>query len=219
MLLVNVSCTAGGGGVNSSSRQPRPCNSAAPAHACTNACDSMHSTNLLKSSSRQQRLCKSIAPAFACTEACDPTHSTNLLLSVFVLQHCVLACLLLSCRELPLRMADFGVLHRNEFSGALSGLTRVRRFVQDDAHIFCRPDQVCEGGQGAREFHEQRFASTQAAAISARIVPVEGLHALCAGGVDSCAHRRGRRTAGSSEQSVSASKDCRVQHAGALCWM
>jgi threonyl-tRNA synthetase len=39
-------------------------------------------------------------------------------------------------------MADFGVLHRNEFSGALSGLTRVRRFVQDDAHIFCRADQV-----------------------------------------------------------------------------
>lgn len=47
-----------------------------------------------------------------------------------------------SYRELPLRLADFGVLHRNEFSGALSGLTRVRRFQQDDAHIFCRPDQV-----------------------------------------------------------------------------
>jgi threonyl-tRNA synthetase len=47
-----------------------------------------------------------------------------------------------SYRDLPLRMADFGVLHRNEYSGALSGLTRVRRFVQDDAHIFCRPDQV-----------------------------------------------------------------------------
>lgn len=47
-----------------------------------------------------------------------------------------------SARELPLRLADFGVLHRNEYSGALSGLTRVRRFVQDDAHIFCRPDQV-----------------------------------------------------------------------------
>jgi len=42
-----------------------------------------------------------------------------------------------SYRELPLRMADFGVLHRNEISGALSGLTRVRRFQQDDAHIFC----------------------------------------------------------------------------------
>eukprot|EP00884_Botryococcus_braunii_P020679 jgi/Botrbrau1/7295/Bobra.0318s0027.1 len=47
-----------------------------------------------------------------------------------------------SYRELPLRLADFGVLHRNEYSGALTGLTRVRRFVQDDAHIFCRPDQV-----------------------------------------------------------------------------
>lgn len=41
-------------------------------------------------------------------------------------------------KELPLRYADFGVLHRNEISGALSGLTRVRRFQQDDAHIFCR---------------------------------------------------------------------------------
>ena len=47
-----------------------------------------------------------------------------------------------SWRELPLRMADFGVLHRNELSGALTGLTRVRRFQQDDAHIFCRADQV-----------------------------------------------------------------------------
>lgn len=47
-----------------------------------------------------------------------------------------------SWRELPLRLADFGVLHRNELSGTLSGLTRVRRFQQDDAHIFCRMDQV-----------------------------------------------------------------------------
>ncbi|KAI0567171.1 threonine--tRNA ligase cytoplasmic [Gracilaria domingensis] len=47
-----------------------------------------------------------------------------------------------SYRELPLRMADFGVLHRNELSGTLGGLTRVRRFQQDDAHIFCTPDQV-----------------------------------------------------------------------------
>jgi len=47
-----------------------------------------------------------------------------------------------SYRELPMRMADFGVLHRNEFSGALHGLTRVRRFQQDDAHIFCRQDQM-----------------------------------------------------------------------------
>lgn len=47
-----------------------------------------------------------------------------------------------SYRELPLRLADFGVLHRNEASGALTGLTRVRRFQQDDAHIFCMPEQV-----------------------------------------------------------------------------
>jgi len=47
-----------------------------------------------------------------------------------------------SWKEMPLRFADFGVLHRNELSGALTGLTRVRRFQQDDAHIFCRPDQA-----------------------------------------------------------------------------
>ena len=47
-----------------------------------------------------------------------------------------------SYRELPMRIADFGVLHRNEASGALSGLTRVRRFQQDDTHIFCTEEQV-----------------------------------------------------------------------------
>nr|POE93245.1 threonine--trna ligase, cytoplasmic [Quercus suber] len=47
-----------------------------------------------------------------------------------------------SYRELPIRMAEFGVLHRNEASGALTGMTRVRRFVQDDTHIFCMESQV-----------------------------------------------------------------------------
>ncbi|TDH73530.1 hypothetical protein CCR75_007654 [Bremia lactucae] len=47
-----------------------------------------------------------------------------------------------SYRELPIRLADCGVLHRNELSGSLTGLTRVRRFQQDDAHIFCRDDQI-----------------------------------------------------------------------------
>lgn len=47
-----------------------------------------------------------------------------------------------SYRELPMRIADCGVLHRNEASGALSGLTRVRRFEQDDTHIFCMESQV-----------------------------------------------------------------------------
>ena len=47
-----------------------------------------------------------------------------------------------SYRELPVRYADFGRLHRYERSGVTHGLTRVRSFTQDDAHIFCRPDQV-----------------------------------------------------------------------------
>lgn len=47
-----------------------------------------------------------------------------------------------SYRELPLRLAEFGSCHRNEPSGALHGLMRVRSFIMDDAHIFCRPDQV-----------------------------------------------------------------------------
>lgn len=47
-----------------------------------------------------------------------------------------------SYRELPVRMADFGRLHRFERSGVMHGLTRVRTFCQDDAHIFCMPDQM-----------------------------------------------------------------------------
>ncbi len=47
-----------------------------------------------------------------------------------------------SYRDLPIRMAEFGSCHRNEPSGALHGLMRVRAFVQDDAHIFCTEDQI-----------------------------------------------------------------------------
>ena len=47
-----------------------------------------------------------------------------------------------SYRDLPLRLADFGRLHRNERSGVTHGLTRVRSFSQDDAHIFCKFDQI-----------------------------------------------------------------------------
>ena len=47
-----------------------------------------------------------------------------------------------SYRDLPLRMAEFGSCHRNEPSGALHGLMRVRAFTQDDAHIFCTEDQI-----------------------------------------------------------------------------
>jgi len=47
-----------------------------------------------------------------------------------------------SYRDLPLRMAELGVVHRHERSGVLHGLMRVRCFTQDDAHLYCRPDQV-----------------------------------------------------------------------------
>ena len=56
-----------------------------------------------------------------------------------------------SYRELPLRLAEFGTVYRYEQSGELSGMTRVRGFTQDDAHIFCRPDQVEEEFRGCLE--------------------------------------------------------------------
>ena len=49
-----------------------------------------------------------------------------------------------SYRDLPLRYSEYGRLHRNERSGTLSGLTRVRQFIQDDAHIYVRPDQLAD---------------------------------------------------------------------------
>lgn len=49
-----------------------------------------------------------------------------------------------SYRDLPVRMAEFGQVHRHELSGALNGMLRVRTFCQDDAHIFIRPDQIEE---------------------------------------------------------------------------
>ncbi|MFF2482306.1 threonine--tRNA ligase [Paenibacillus sp. NPDC058071] len=49
-----------------------------------------------------------------------------------------------SYRELPIRLSEFGQVHRHEYSGALSGMMRVRTFCQDDAHLFVRPDQIAE---------------------------------------------------------------------------
>lgn len=62
-------------------------------------------------------------------------------------------------RDLPIRYADFSPLHRNEVSGALSGLTRVRRFHQDDGHIFCRPVQVREEIERTLEFVETVYGT------------------------------------------------------------
>ncbi|KAJ5823437.1 hypothetical protein N7447_005777 [Penicillium robsamsonii] len=57
-----------------------------------------------------------------------------------------------SYRELPMRLADFGVLHRNEASGALSGLTRVRKFQQDDTHVLCTSEQIMSEVEGLFDF-------------------------------------------------------------------
>jgi threonyl-tRNA synthetase len=57
-----------------------------------------------------------------------------------------------SYKDLPLRLSDFSPLHRNEIKGALSGMTRVRKFQQDDSHIFCRFNQIQEEILGVLNF-------------------------------------------------------------------
>lgn len=63
-----------------------------------------------------------------------------------------------SYKELPLRIAEFGVLHRNELSGALHGLTRVRRFQQDDSHIFCRVSQIKQEVEGVLDLVKKVYS-------------------------------------------------------------
>ncbi|REJ65996.1 MAG: threonine--tRNA ligase [Planctomycetota bacterium] len=60
-----------------------------------------------------------------------------------------------SYRDLPLRLAEFGTVYRNEKSGELSGMTRVRGFTQDDAHIFCTEEQVAEEFRGCIEMTQE----------------------------------------------------------------
>lgn len=62
-----------------------------------------------------------------------------------------------SHRDLPLRVAEFGVLHRCERRGTLSGLTRVRRFAQDDAHIFCAASQVADEIRDCLDFMKRIY--------------------------------------------------------------
>jgi threonyl-tRNA synthetase len=71
--------------------------------------------------------------------------------------HLVFAQGLRSYRELPLRVAEFGLCHRFEPSGTLSGLTRVRSFVQDDAHLFCAPEQVRDEVLGLLDLHKEVY--------------------------------------------------------------
>ncbi|XP_006874592.1 PREDICTED: probable threonine--tRNA ligase 2, cytoplasmic isoform X2 [Chrysochloris asiatica] len=64
-----------------------------------------------------------------------------------------------SWREMPIRLADFGVLHRHEPSGTLSGLTVVRRFQQDDAHIFCTVEQIEGEIKGCLQFLQSVYST------------------------------------------------------------
>src|SRR5580658_10401181 len=73
-----------------------------------------------------------------------------------------------SYRELPLRLAEFGKVHRYEPSGALHGLMRVRAFTQDDAHIFCTPDEIWDKAEAALR------QAAAAAGIETTLNPGEG---------------------------------------------
>ena len=64
-----------------------------------------------------------------------------------------------SYRDLPVRLAEYGTVYRYEQSGELSGMTRVRGFTQDDAHIFCTPDQVADEFRGCLEMTQSVLAS------------------------------------------------------------
>jgi len=65
-----------------------------------------------------------------------------------------------SYRELPMRIADFCPLHRNEVKGVLSGMTRVRKFEQDDAHIFCTEEQIGAEMAGQIDFVKHVYTNT-----------------------------------------------------------
>lgn len=76
-----------------------------------------------------------------------------------------------SYRELPIRYTTLDVLHRNELSGALSGLTRVRQFAQDDCHVYLRQDQIAEEVAFLMDFilgHYETFGLTSAVKFATR---------------------------------------------------
>ena len=74
-----------------------------------------------------------------------------------------------SYRDLPVRLAEFGTVYRWEQSGELSGMTRVRCFTQDDAHIFCTPDQLAAEIQGCLGLVETVFSALGMKEFSVRL--------------------------------------------------
>uniref|UniRef100_A0A5F9CE24 threonine--tRNA ligase n=1 Tax=Oryctolagus cuniculus TaxID=9986 RepID=A0A5F9CE24_RABIT len=98
----------------------------------------------------------------ACSQSDHPTSQPPDTLALKPM-NCPAHCLMFahrprSWRELPLRLADFGALHRAEASGSLGGLTRLRCFQQDDAHIFCAPDQLEAEIYGCLDFLRSVYA-------------------------------------------------------------
>lgn len=74
-----------------------------------------------------------------------------------------------SYRDLPLRLAEFGHVHRHEMSGVLHGLLRVRAFTQDDAHVFCRLDQVQEEVRAILDLVDRLYARFGFADVQANL--------------------------------------------------
>ena len=102
-----------------------------------------------------------------------------------------------SYRDLPLRFNEYGRLHRNERSGTLSGLTRVRQFIQDDAHLYVRPDQLMDEIQALLgEVREAYWLGRPRAALRVRDQARQGDRRPGAVGARRAAHPggvRGRR--------------------------
>ena len=81
-----------------------------------------------------------------------------------------------SYRDLPIRMGELGIVHRHELSGALHGLMRVRCFTQDDAHIFCTPDQLMDEDLRRYQPHRQRLQGIRLRIRPGTVHPSRGLH-------------------------------------------
>ena len=119
-----------------------------------------------------------------------------------------------SYRDLPLRLAEFGCCHRNEPHGALHGIMRVRQFTQDDAHIFCREDQLVDEIAAFCDLLDSVYRDLGFAnyAIKLALRPDKRF------GTDEewdraeqVLARRGRATAGRDTAGISAGRSCRAK--------
>ena len=118
-----------------------------------------------------------------------------------------------SYRDLPLRLAEFGCCHRNEPHGALHGIMRVRQFTQDDAHIFCREDQMVDEVARLLRPARQRLPRPRLRQLcdQARASPRQALRQRRGVGPGrGGAARRGRRGR-AGDRRISAGRSCRAK--------